>query len=162
MTEAIVLWIHILAATLFVGPQAFLFMAAVPAMRTVEDVQARARATRVVTTRFGWIGGGALLVLIATGIYNYMHASDEGFLDLHRYFVVLQIKLGLVAVVVLLTLLHGAILGRRLLALQQSGADPAAIAATWRWSVAASIAIFALSVAILLCAALLGSDWTKQ
>jgi uncharacterized membrane protein len=162
MAESIVLWIHILAATLFVGPQAFLFMAAVPAMRTIEDVEARARATRVVTTRFGWIGGGALLVLIATGIYNYMHASDEGLLDLHRYFVVLQVKLGLVAIVVLLTFLHGAILGRRLLVLQQSGAGPEAIAATRRWSVAASVVIFTVSVAILLCAALLGSDWTKQ
>ena len=162
MAASIVLWIHIFAATLFVGPQAFLFMAAVPAMRTIEDVEARARATRLVTARFGWIAGGSLLVLIATGIYNYIHARDEGLLGFHRYDTVLQVKIGLVGVVLVLTFLHGAILGRRLLALQQSGATPEALAAARRWSVAASAVIFVISVAILLCAAMLGSSWSQQ
>ena len=162
MAESIVLWIHIFAATLFVGPQAFLFMAAIPAMRTVEDVEARARATRVVTARFGWLAGGSLAVLVGTGIYNYIKARDAGLLDFNRYDTVIQVKIGLVGIVILLTFLHGAILGRRLLALQQAGADPEAIAATRRWSVAASTIIFVISVAILLCAAMLGSDWTKQ
>ncbi|MGH7623456.1 MAG: hypothetical protein ACREMU_14025, partial [Gemmatimonadaceae bacterium] len=84
MATALILWIHIVAATLFVGPQAFLFMAAVPAMRTIEDVEARVKATSMVTTRFGWIGGGALVVLIITGIGNYMHAGDARLLDLDR------------------------------------------------------------------------------
>jgi uncharacterized membrane protein len=162
MGTALVLWIHIIAATIFVGPQVFLFAAAVPAMRTIDDVAARARATRVVTMRFGFIATGALLVLIATGIGNYISANDRGLLDLDRYFFVLQIKLTLVAIVLLLTLAHGAILGRRLLRLTESGASEAEIAAARRWSLAASVAIFLLSVAILLCAALLASDWTKQ
>jgi len=71
MGDALVLWIHILAAAIFVGPQVFLFVAAVPAMRTIEDVQQRTRATRTLTTRFGWIAGGALVVLILTGIQNW-------------------------------------------------------------------------------------------
>ena len=65
MGDALVLWIHILAAAIFVGAQVFLFVAAVPAMRTIEDVQQRTRATRTLTTRFGWIAGGALVVLVA-------------------------------------------------------------------------------------------------
>lgn len=162
MGYALVLWVHIIAATLFVGPQAFLFMAAIPAMRTVEDVEARARATRVVTGRFGWIASGALAVLIVTGVGNYMNARSEGLLRLDRYFVVLQVKLGLVALVVVLTAVHGAWFGRRLLQLQESGAGEAELAAARRWSVAVSAAVFALSIAILLCAALLGSDWSKQ
>ncbi|MBF6599932.1 MAG: CopD family protein [Dehalococcoidia bacterium] len=162
MGSALVLWLHILAATLFVGPQAFLFMAAVPAMRTIDDVEARLKATRVVTSRFGWIGGGALLVLILTGIGNYMHASDTGLLDFNRYAFVLQLKLALVAVVVVLTLLHGGVLGRRLLRLQREGAGEAELAATRRWSIVLSSVVFVLSVAILLLAALLASDWSRR
>jgi uncharacterized membrane protein len=162
MGSGLILWIHIVAATLFVGPQAFLFMAAVPAMRTIEDVEARVKATSVVTTRFGWIGGGALVVLIITGIGNYMHASDTGLLDLDRYFFILQLKLALVAVVVVLTGLHGGLLGRRLLRLQREGAGEAELAATRRWSIILSITVFVISIGILLCAALLGSDWSKQ
>ena len=37
-------WLHIFAATVWVGPQVFLFAVAVPAMRTVEDAKERARA----------------------------------------------------------------------------------------------------------------------
>jgi len=162
MGTALVLWIHIIAATIFVGPQFFLFAAVIPAMRTVDDVAERARTTRVVTMRFGWIATGALLVLIATGIGNYIAARNDGLLELDRYFFVLQLKLALVAVVLLLTLAHGAFLGRRLLQLQESGASEAEIAAARRWSIMASMLTFVLSIAILLCAALLGSNWTKQ
>jgi uncharacterized membrane protein len=162
MGNAIVLWIHIVAATLFVGPQGLLFIGAVPAMRTIEDVEVRARATRTITTRFGWLGGAALLVLIITGIGNYIHADNQGLLDIDRYFVTLQIKLTLVAVVVVLTAVHGAVLGRRLLRLQESGAPPEEVEAVRRWSIVLSVVLFAVSIAILLCAALLGSDWSKQ
>jgi uncharacterized membrane protein len=162
MGSALILWIHIVAATLFVGPQAFLFMAAVPAMRTIDDVEARVKATSVVTTRFGWIGGGALIVLIVTGIFNFMHASDTGLTSLDRYFFILQLKIALVAVVVVLTLLHGGLLGRRLLKLRLSGASEEEMAATRRWSVILSAAVFVISIGILLCAALLGSDWSRQ
>ena len=159
------LFIHIVSAALYVGPQVFLFAAAVPALRTIDDVEQRMRVTRMVTTRFGWIGGGALLLLVITGIFNYDHARDLGFIDsddFPRYFFVLQVKLTLVTIVVLLTLLHGGLLGRRLLKLQETGASEQEIAATRRWSVIVSATTLTLSVVILLCAALLGSDWSKQ
>jgi uncharacterized membrane protein len=143
----------------------FLAAAAVPAMRTIDDVNQRMRATRMVTTRFGWIGGAALLLLVVTGIFNYEQARDTGFIDsgdFPRYFFVLQLKLTLVTIVVLLTLLHGGLLGRRLLKLQESGAPEDEIAATRRWSMVVSITNLTLSVIILFCAALLGSDWSKQ
>lgn len=164
MANAIVLWLHIVAAAIFVGPQVFLVVAAVPAVRSMEDAAERARVMRIVTTRFGWLGGGALAVLVVTGILNYIHERNEGLIDsdaFPRYFVALQIKLTLVAVVILLTALHGAVLGRRMLRLQESGAAEAEIAAVRRWSVLASAAILIASIAILLCAALLGSDWSK-
>jgi putative copper resistance protein D len=159
MYDAIVLWIHVLAAVVFIGPQFFLALAAVPAMQTIEDVKVRARAMRVMTMRFGMLGGGALVVLLITGVLNFVHAKDE--IDTYqRYFITLQIKLTLVAVVVVLTILHGAVFGRRLQQLQESNAAEAEILRARRLSMFASIATMVLSVAILLCAAILGSGWS--
>jgi len=132
-----------------------------PALRTIADVKVRAQASRVMTMRFGVLGGAALVVLIVTGVINYVHANDEKELDLKRYFMAMQIKLTLVALVVLMTILHGAVFGRRLQQLQETGASEAEIAATRRWSMLLSMAALAASIVILLCAALLGSDWSK-
>ncbi len=162
LVDALVLWLHILAAVLFIGPQAFLFLAAVPAIRSIEDAQARARALRTVTSRFAWIGGGALAGLLATGIWNYYDA--EPFIDRDtypRYYFALFTKLTLVTIVVVLTALHGAVFGRKLQQLQTSGASEAEIAAVRRWSMVTSMLNFVLSVVILLLAALLASDWSK-
>jgi uncharacterized membrane protein len=160
MGQAIVLWIHILAAVAFIGPQIFLVVAAMPALRTVADVKVRAQVTRVMTMRFGILGGAALVVLLVTGMINYAHASDEKSLDFKRYFIAMQIKLTLVALVVLMTILHGAVFGRRLQQLQETGASEAEIAATRRWSMLLSMATLAASIAILLFAAILGSEWS--
>ncbi len=161
MYHAIILWLHILAAVAFIGPQIFLVFAAMPALRTIADVQARAQATRVMTMRFGMLAGGALAVLLVTGIINYFHAKDLGYLDIKRYFIALQIKLTLVALVVVLTIVHGAVLGRRLQELQDRGASEAEIASTRQWSMLVSAANLAASIIILLCAAILGSVWSK-
>jgi len=75
VSEAFNPWLHVIAATIWVGPQFFLFIAAVPAMRTVEDVQTRARAMRVLTTRFGWLAWGAMAVLVLTGIGNLFQVA---------------------------------------------------------------------------------------
>jgi copper resistance protein D len=165
VADALVLWVHIFAATLFVGPQVFLFVAAIPAMRTIDDVAARTRATRVVTSRFGWLGGGALVVLIATGLFNFEQVRADGLISVDaypRYFWALTVKLTLVAGVVLLTGLHAGLLGRRLLRLQEEGAGEDEIARTRRWSVLASAVVLAASVVILLCAALMSSNWSKM
>lgn len=162
MTDALVLWIHILAATMFVGPQIFLAAVAVPALRGLDDVRTRQQALRSVTRGFGWLGGGALAVLLATGIYNYYEFELYIDRDLFpRYFFVLMTKLTLVTIVVGLTALHAGLLGRRLQQLQEQGAPEAEIR-RWRgYSMATSMATLAASLAILLCAALLRSDWSK-
>lgn len=164
MYDAIVLWLHILSAVAFIGPQIFLAVAAVPAMQTIDDVKVRARAMRVMTTRFGMLGGGALVVLLVTGVINYFHAKDLGYMsndDFPRYFMTMQIKLTLVTVVVILTVLHGAVFGRKLRDLQESDAPAEEIANVRKWSMLASMATLGTSIAILLCAALLASNWSK-
>ena len=37
MSEAITPWVHILAVSAWLGPQLFLFVAAVPAIRIIDD-----------------------------------------------------------------------------------------------------------------------------
>jgi uncharacterized membrane protein len=162
MFDAIVLWLHVLGAVVFIGPQVFLAAVAMPALRSVSDVQARQQATRAITRGFGMLGGAALALLLVTGIYNFY--DRERFIDADefpRYFFVLQVKLTLVTVVIVLTALHAMVLGRRLQRLQESGAPEAEVAAARRWSMIASIGTLTVSIAILLCAALLASDWSK-
>ena len=161
MYQAIILWIHIVSAVVFIGPQVFLVAAVGPAMHTLQDARQRAQAMRIMTARFGIMGGGALVLLLITGMINYFHAKDEGDLDLTRYFMVMQVKLTLVTLVIVTTVLHGAVFGRRMQRLQDNGAGEDEMAAVRRWSMLLSLATLVASVAILLCAALLGSDWSK-
>lgn len=164
MTDAIVLWIHIFAATVFIGPQVFLAAVAAPALRGLDDVKARQQSLRAVTRGFGWLGSGALAVLLATGIWNYYAPEYNHYIDrdvFPRYFFTLMTKLTLVTIVVLLTALHGGVLGRKLQQLQEDGA-PEGEVRRWRiYSMTASMLTLATSIAILLCAALLHSNWSK-
>lgn len=162
MVDALVLFLHVLAAVVFIGPQVFLAAVAMPVLRDIGDRDVRAQAVRGITRGFGALGGIALAVLLATGIWNFYDADDKGYLDIDRYFVVLQVKLTLVTVVIVLTIAHAMVLGRRLQRLQEAGAPEAEIAAARQWSMIASIANLAVSIAILLLAALLSSDWSKS
>jgi uncharacterized membrane protein len=165
MLDALILWFHIIAAAVFVGPQLFLAAVAVPALRTIDDVDAQRQVSRRMTRGFGMLGGVALLTLLATGIWNYYVVEGNGLIDADafpRYFMALQVKLTLVTVVIVLAAAHALLFGRRLQALQESGAGAGEIAAARRWSMLASIATLGVSLTILLCAALMGSDWSKQ
>ena len=160
--DALVLWIHILAAAVFIGPQVFLVLVAMPAIRTVGDAAVRQQITRKITRGFGVVGGIALAVLLVTGIWNYYDAKDNGLLDFKRYFIALQIKLTLVTVVIILTIVHGAVFGRRMQSLQEAGGSESELAKARQWSVLTSIANLAASILILLCAAILASLWSKS
>lgn len=90
-----ILYLHLLAMTFFVGGQLFVGIAVVPVMRLDPD---RARL-RAIVRRFGYGSLAALLVLLATGValashYDLWSSST------------LQLKLGLVGVVLVLTAVH--------------------------------------------------------
>ncbi len=104
MGDAFNPWIHIIAATIWVGPQVFLFAAAVPAVRTIEDIQVRARLMRVLTTRFGYLAWGAMLVLVITGVGNlFEHNLEVDVLFDLNYGPILQVKIALVVATVAIT-----------------------------------------------------------
>lgn len=77
MTDSITPWLHLLAITIWIGPQFFLFVAAIPAIRTIEDAETRARVMKTIATRFGWLAWGAMLVIILTGISNIFQTDSE-------------------------------------------------------------------------------------
>ncbi len=163
MGEAINPWIHILAATIWLGPQVFLFMGAVPALRTVEDVQARAKAMRVLTTRFGYLAWGALAVLVITGIAN-LYEQEQSVSELFdlNFGVIFQIKMTLVVATVVLTAIHSFVIGPRMLDMQESVADEAQIASTRRLSIIISSVNLLVAVGIIFCAALLDSTYALE
>jgi len=162
MGEAVNPWIHILAATIWVGPQVFLFAVAVPAVRTVADVKERARLMRLITTRFGYLAWGAMVVLIITGIGNVFEQNDRTFLFDHNWGVIFQVKMTLVILTILLTAAHSFVIGPRMLAAQESVVDQAQIASMRRFSITISAVNALLAVGILFCAALLNTDFALR
>jgi uncharacterized membrane protein len=159
MFDAIVLWLHILGAVVFVGPQIFLAAIAMPAIRDMADARARLNLTRRITRGFGMLGGGALVLILVTGLWNFSTAQGDGKFDLTRYFWLFNIKFLLFVAVVVLTGLHAMVFGKRLQDLQEQGANEVALAEARQMSMMASIATLTLSIVILLFGALLGSDW---
>ena len=163
MPEVFNPWLHILAATIWVGPQVFLFVAVVPAVRTVEDVQVRARLMRVLTTRFGYLAWGAMVVLVITGVGNlYEHPLDVDVLFDLNFGRIFEIKMTLVIATVVLTALHSFVLGPRVLKLQESVTDQAQIAPVRRLSIIVSSVNGVLALSILFMGALLGTTFALE
>lgn len=153
MGESIVFWIHLLAAATWVGSQVFMFVAVMPALRTLDDA-ARRGALLVLNRRFAWLGWGALAVLVLTGIDNAMREDDVFDFDV-RYGGIFVAKLVLVAVVFVLTALHTHVVGPRLMDLQESRPGSQELALARRRSVMLSVFNLACGVAILFLVTLL-------
>ena len=159
MGQSIVFWIHLLAASTWVGSQVFMFAAVVPALRALGDEAARHRAVVVLNRRFAWLGWGALAILVLTGIDNVIqrqHDYDIVFDYDFRYAWIFVVKLVLVAAVIALTAIHSYIVGPRLLALQESGqAGAAELSRLRRLSIQLSVLNLLAVVAILFAVTLL-------
>ncbi len=163
MGDALNLWLHIFAATLWVGPQVFLFVAVIPALRQVTDTVERTRALRVVVYRFGYLSLAAMAVLIVTGIQNILNANETyfargpGMLD-YRFGIILVAKLTLVAVSIVLTAYHALVIGPQQLALSEQGGPEDEIARLRGLSIAVSGLNLLLSIGILVAAAMLATQ----
>ena len=163
MGEAVNPWLHILAATIWVGPQFFLFIAAVPAIRTIEDAKQRAAVMRVMTRRFGYLAWGALAVLVLTGIGNlYEEDLDVDVLFDRNFGIIFQVKMTLLIITVALTALHSFVIGPRLSTMQESVADESQIAPMRRLSMVISGINLLVAVAIIFCGALLASTYALE
>jgi len=159
MADDAVLWLHIVAATAFVGPQLFLSLV-MPGLRFLAP-EARVRALRLLTSRFGWLAWGAVAVLVATGIENLRHAASKGvpiFDPDYRYLWVFVAKMGALAVALVAVAVHSFVTGPKQIELMEAaltGADPARERAARRATVALSVLGLLASLGVLFAAVLL-------
>ena len=161
MSEAITPWLHIVAVTVWLGPQFFMFLVTVPALRAIDDAEARLRVMRIITQRLGWLAWAALGVIVLSGISNLFQEAEEfGYLwdPDYRYFQVFSTKMAVVGVAVLLTAAHSFVIGPRQLRLQEEarGDSPEALRLR-RLSVAVSALVLLASIAAVFLAALLAN-----
>ena len=161
MPEAITPWIHIVAVTVWLGPQFFMFLVTAPAVRLIEDAQVRLRVMRLITTRFSRLTWIAMTVIVLSGISNLSQEADENpdaFDPDFRYFYIFTTKMVLVGLAVLFTALHTKVIGPRLLQMQEEMvSDGAEIARLRRSSIILSSLGLLATVAVIFAAALLGN-----
>jgi uncharacterized membrane protein len=167
VTGAITPWLHILGVSVWVGPQFFLFLAAVPAIRAIDDTAARARVMRIITTRFGWMAWAALLLIVLTGISNLFQLGADTAIDLassdYRWYHIFTFKMVLVGVMVILTALHTFVIGPRQLALMESGGSGPEALRLRRVSIALSSLVLLTSIVVIFLGALLNDhEWSFQ
>jgi uncharacterized membrane protein len=163
MADAIPNWLHIVAAAVWVGPQFFVFLATVPALRTIEDVRQRIRAMRVFAIRFNYLAWGAMAVLVLTGISNIFDVRNDCDCDLTdlRWMTIFTAKMGLVVATIALTAFHSFWSGPRILDMQEqaleSDGEPTTLASLRRASIAASSLALLASLAVMFLATLLAT-----
>jgi len=162
--NSIVLGLHVLFASMLVGPQVLLFLAVIPATWIIPSEQLRREVTRVVTHRFAWIASIAIGGLVLTGLYQLSAVVCPDVRDQmmdYRFGVLFSVKM--LAFLVLLTsiMLHGIIFGRRVRlmseAVERGDVEPGRLEQARRNSLMFSMFILVLSVAVLFMGAALGN-----
>ncbi len=161
--ETISLMVHVLAAAVLVGPQVVMFLAVTPATWLIDDERLKRDVLRVVAGRFGMLAGGSLLVLLATGLYQFYTyvpgPIQENMMDF-RFGIVFVVKMTLFTVLLLLILAHTLIFSRRITRLSDAviagQEDPGALEYARLQSFGFSALLLLVSVAILWLGVTLG------
>jgi putative copper resistance protein D len=108
--EIVLIVLHVLGATVWVGGTIALTFIAVPAIRRLTG-ETRQQAMRALGQRWRPIGWGALLLLVATGIPLAAHVIPDGGRGAAALF---GVKMGAFVALVLFAYLHDFVLGPRL------------------------------------------------
>lgn len=116
-------WLHILAAVIWVGGMLFLSLIAVPVLRRVDAPLLRRDLFRAMALRFRGLVWICIAVLIPTGIVNVLYYGNTAAGS--PYMTVLHIKLGLVVFLVIMGLFHDFVIGPRAVrAMSRDGLPP--------------------------------------
>ena len=159
---ATIRWVHLLSAIAWIGGQLFIVLVLVPIMRSALPANERTLLFAKVGQRFAVVSWVALALLVVTGFLNGERRGIAwGRLLASSYGQRLAIKLGLVALVIVITLVHALYYGRRLTALAEQARDAAAVDEAdarerrrlQRASIALSAVNLLLNLAIVLLAA---------
>lgn len=121
--DAVVLWIHLFAAVLFVGGSFFMWVVVVPASyKLTNDESERTRIVGRIAKQFSKVVYPSLLVLVLTGLYNaswYLPSMDALFDTYAGQLLFAKV----IVVIVLLVLLYvsNVLFGRRITKLASEG-----------------------------------------
>lgn len=121
--NAIVLWVHLFAAVLFVGGSFFMWVVVVPASyKLTENESERTRIVGRIAKQFASVVYPSLLVLVVTGVYNatWYLPSMAALLDTYAGQLLFA---KIIAVLALLVLLYvsNVYFGRRITGLAKDG-----------------------------------------
>ena len=108
----LLVWLHLLAAISWIGGTIFLSVVLVPVLKREPFASQKALLFRTMARRFRAVVWGAIAVLLFTGPL-LLHQRGIPIADPSGWPMVLAVKLGLVAILLLLTLTHDLIIGPR-------------------------------------------------
>lgn len=108
LADALIMWAHLIAASIWVGGSIFIGIVLAPLLKTFSDsVEGRLSIMIRVGRRFNKIGFPSLLILIATGIYNsYGFIYKPSMLLSSTYGEVLVVKIILVVILLVTFAIH--------------------------------------------------------
>ncbi|HEX7069767.1 MAG TPA: DUF4149 domain-containing protein [Rhodothermales bacterium] len=158
-------WLHILAAAIWIGGMVFLAVVLVPALRAPEISSVRVSLLYQTGLRFRRVGWVVFGVLIATGIVNVgMRGFGWNEVLQTRFWTggwggVLGIKLLLVVLLLAMSAVHDFYVGPRATRLMQDASSVQDAAAVRRVASIAGRLILLLSLAILALAVMLVRGW---
>ena len=156
--QALLTWVHLVSAAIWVGGSIFLGVVLSPVLRSVAPtVEERLRLMILVGRRFNKIAVPALAVLMATGLYNsHVLLANYQILTASSYGVYLVVKMVLVALLVITYAVHVRIIRRDIEKRIMSGKmNPGDLQSLRKKIIILGEVIVALSVAVLFFAALM-------
>ncbi|MDG6934268.1 MAG: CopD family protein [Nitrososphaerota archaeon] len=119
LLDAIVLWIHLFSAVIFVGGSFFMWMVVMPATRLVaKDEAERTLLVGKIAKQFGRLVTPLLVVIVLTGIYNATWYLPSFGSILYTYGgLLLFTKSVLTIVLIVLIYVHNVYFGRKIVKL---------------------------------------------
>ena len=108
LVNALIMWAHLIAASIWVGGSIFIGIVLAPLLKTISDsIEGRLSIMIRVGRKFNKIGIPSLIVLIATGIYNSIGFIVNPSLILSTsYGIVLLVKIILVILLIITFAVH--------------------------------------------------------
>lgn len=108
----VLVWLHVLAAVSWIGGSIFLSVVLVPVLRREPFASQRTILIRTTALRFRPVVWGSITILLLTGPM-LLHQRGISIMNPSEWPMILSIKLGLVAILLLFTATHDLILGPR-------------------------------------------------
>ena len=168
--DAILTGLHVLFATVWVGPQLLVAVAVVPALRAIDDDRARVATLRRFTRRFNLVAWPAMAGLIITGLILESDRREEveaiagGEIFDVRWGYIFSAKIAIVIVAVIAVALHSFVTGPRVLALLEAAAERSEAGAEGRaqrlrrWSVLLAVVGLLASLLVVIAAGFLQEE----